>query len=75
MPTARIPAAGVVNGVLYAVGGNLLSTVEAFTPPRQERTAGWRQHLYREPDRNGSVSANQFCGMVLVSLECCGPPK
>ena len=36
MPTARNPAVGVVNGIVYAVGGwgasNYLATVEAYDP-------------------------------------------
>jgi hypothetical protein len=70
MPTARIPAAGVVNGVLYAVGGydyiagTALSTNEAFTSTAAAGVAqlSGGNTFTGNQTMNGSVSATSFVG-------------
>jgi len=74
MPTARIPAAGVVNGVLYAVVALLHCRSLHSTSPGAAQLDGGNIFTGNQTV-NGSVSATNLWAMVLVSLELLRSPK
>jgi hypothetical protein len=69
MPTGRIPGAGVIGGVLYAVGGydysghTALATNEAFTPtPPGAAVLNGGNTFSGDQTVNGAMSATSFTG-------------